>query len=247
MQNVIASADGVAMPERLSTRRAALTAILGAGALAVGLGATSPAGAAGVDAPLFDLIERWLCANDRAEAADCRFADVNEAVFFEPPTALVRTVEDQDLFLDRRPVGMPYGTEQDIAVMEHAFTCLAGFMPYRLGYGAESRLPRMASRAQEIMTAYRDHEAAVEAAKKANNFYELEAEFDAAREAKMALRTELAEARPRTVPGLLAKLAAIADAYSRVTLDEETELVVGEIPSFDKLALFVLRDSAAIL
>jgi hypothetical protein len=58
------------------------------------------------------------------------------------------------------------------------------------------------------------------------------------------LRGDVANMPARTVPGLLAKLAAVAEAFGLEALEEETTFKDGETVGFDGAARTILRDCA---
>jgi hypothetical protein len=231
------------MTESLPTRRVALTGLVGASALVFGLGATCNAGAADLDAPLFDLLERWRAACALRKAADDRFDEVDEASYVEPPAALIRTADDGLKFhLDASEIGQPFRDLRTIERLEVVISALA--MVARRG----DYLQEIVNRYVEVQEAFREHSAAVEAARQSAGYYEADAGRDAARAAEEKLRRAVANARPRTVSGLLAKLHAVADAFGPLhSIEEETSFDDDADVPLDGLALTVLCDCSAIM
>jgi hypothetical protein len=58
---------------------------------------------------------------------------------------------------------------------------------------------------------------------------------------------EVAVMQARTVPGLLAKLSAVADIYAYDDLEKDTEYMSGRNVSMEEAAIFVLRDCARMM
>jgi hypothetical protein len=99
-------------------------------------------------------------------------------------------------------------------------------------------------RFEEIQAAHFEHEAAVHAAKEAAGWYELDRQQKEARGEERWLCRKVAVMPARTVPGLLAKLSAVADAFGHEDLELDTTFADGENVTLEHAALTVLRDCA---
>jgi hypothetical protein len=89
--------------------------------------------------------------------------------------------------------------------------------------------------------------AAEHAAKEAVGYFELKRQQEEARTEERRLCREVAVMQARTVPGLLAKLSAVADMYVHDDLEKDTESMSGKNVSLEGAALFVLRDCARMI
>jgi hypothetical protein len=94
---------------------------------------------------------------------------------------------------------------------------------------AEKHQPivEMLERFQEIDAAHSAYESAVQHAKEVAGYFELERQQKEARAEERRLCREVAVMQARTVPGLLAKLSAVADIYVHEDLEKDTEYMAG--------------------
>ena len=108
-------------------------------------------------------------------------------------------------------------------------------------------LEAMLEQFQEIDAAHGAYVSAVRRAKEAVGYFEFERQQDEARAAERRLCREVAVMQARTVPGLLAKLSAVADLYIHEELEADTRYMVDKNVSLEDAAIFVLRDCARII
>jgi hypothetical protein len=248
MSKPTVSAAGGAMPaEGHKTRRAALAIFGSAPALAV---FPAVAAASDADANLFELIGQWREAGARADAADQRLWDLDDAVTVPFPDVLIRTEEDSQLF---RPGIMNRNTATEIGERYRfpAIQEMGATIEILVGNFLIKHKPivAMIERFQEIQAAHLEHEAAEHAAKEAVGYFELERQQEEARTEERRLCREVAVMQARTVPGLLAKLSAVADMYVHEDLEKDIEYMAGagKNVSVDDAMFFVLRDCARMI
>ncbi len=222
MSKLSVSAAGGAMPaEGLKTRRAALSLMASAvPILALGAGAALsplPANAADDDAALFALLEQWRAASSAAAAARDRSENFAESEQLPlPPEALIVRPDGAGLFLSDEPVGQPYKSRETFAIVDYVI----GLVRRR-----DSREPRYMlafPRCAEIQAARDEWDEAIKAAREASGYFELERQSEAARVKEEELRRRVAVEPARTVQGVIAKLAAVAEAFGRERLEQET-------------------------
>jgi hypothetical protein len=227
------------------SRRAALGAIASALPVLALAGAAlspSPADAAGDDdAALFALLAQWRAAGKAAKAADDRWADLAKSEQPPPPPqALIVRPEDAGLFLSDEPIGKPYKSPETFMIVSHVLNVVRE---------RHSRTPRHLlafPRCEEIQAARLEWDAAIKAAREEAGYFELERQSKEARDAESDLRCRVAIAPARTVKGVIAKLAAVAEAFGPEHLEEEAGFEGCEEVTFDDVGLSVIRDWARL-
>ena len=240
------SAAGGAMPaEGFKTRRAALGAIASAlPVLALGAGAAlspSPVDAAvdDSDAPLFALLAQWRAAGKAADAADDRLENLVASEHVPAPAAMIRRPGDEFLFEAPEAVGEVY-TPRSLMIVGWVIDCVRK-------HNQLDPLDMVAfPRCQEIQAAHLEWNAAIKAAREASGFFDLKRQSDEARDAESDLRCRVAIEPARTVKGVIAKLAAVAEAFGLEHLEEEAGFEGCEEVTFDDVGLSVIRDWARL-
>ncbi len=246
MSKLTVSAAGGAMPaEGLKTRRGALGLMASAvPVLALGAGAAlaSPADTAdGADAALFALLAQWRAADRAADAATACFHDLADSEQLPPPPkGLIVRAEDEDLFLSDEPVGQPYKSPETFAIVSHVINVVRkrhSRTPHHL-----LAFPRCA----EIQAAHDEWREAIKAAREASGYYELDRHAEAARVTEEELRRRVAIEPARSVQGVIAKLAAVAETIGLENLEENTAFADDHYVTFDDVAMTVVRDLARL-
>lgn len=186
---------------------------------------------------MFALLDQWRTAREGFRVADERREQAVRRSYVEPPRALIKTKRDEELFLTREAVGSPFTHPEAIKRMESFIALATG----RLGiFGGQ--LSEMFDRAIEVKTAFVAHQAAEKAAKDEVGMVDIDRSWHEADAEECRLRRAVAETTPRTIPGLLAKLAAVADAYSLEYLEQHTGFADDHDVGLEDVAQSVLRD-----
>ncbi len=225
------------------SRRAALGAIASALPVLALAGAAlspSPADAAGDDdAALFALLAQWRAAGKAADAAENRFADLEASEDIPPPAAMIRRPGDEFLFEAPEAVGEVYAPKS-LVIVGWVIACV------RKHNWLDPVNMVAFPRCEEIQAARQEWNAAIKAAREASGFFELERQSKEARDAESDLRCRVAIAPARTVKGVIAKLAAVAEAFGPEHLEEEAGFEGCEEVTFDDVGLSVIRDWARL-
>jgi hypothetical protein len=238
MSKHTASAAGGATPaEGHKTRRAALALFGAAPALAV---FPAVAAASDADAELFELIARWRELDARACALNEQIWALEDATEVKEPDALIKTVEDADLFTTDEEIGEHYCRLKSFAAIEGMISIVMG------NFLTHAPIVAMIKRFEEIHAAHRAYKAAEKAAREAAGLPELERLQEKVQAEESRLCYDIAFMQARTVPGLLAKMSAVADIYGHRDLEGDTEQHAGKSVSLEDAAIFVLRDCARI-
>ena len=219
------------------TRRAALALFAVAPALAV---FPAVAAASDADAELFELIARWREADAQANAAARRVWDVYDAIEIPQPDVLIKTAEDADVFTTDEKIGEHYCRPKSLAAIEGMISIVMG------NFLTHAPIVAMIKRFEEIHAAHRAYKAAEKAAREAAGLPELERLQEKVQAEERRLCHDIAFMQARTVPGLLAKMSAVADIYGHRDLEGDTEQHAGKSVSLEDAAIFVLRDCARI-
>lgn len=230
---------------KIHSRRAPLGVMASAvPVLALGAGAAlspSPASAATEDAPLFALLAQWRAADNAADAVLDRWGDLAELEHLPPPPeALIVRPDDAGLFLSDEPVGQPYKSSETFVVVDNVINVVRK---------RHSRTPfhlLAFPSCEEIRAASDEWDEAIEAAREASGYFELERQSDAARAKEVELRRRVAVELARTVQGVIAKLAAVAEAFGLENLEDNTAFEGGREVTFNDVAQSVLRDWARL-
>lgn len=161
----------------------------------------------------------------------------------EIPAALIKTEVNGHNLATGEAVGGRYHHEKSIGAIDFL---IRAFL--RAGSFRGSAMDEIVDRFVEIKSAYADYSAHVEAARQRAGLDALEAEEEAANEAETELRLQDGQARARTIPGPLAILVAVTDAWGRDNLERRTVFDAdGGDLSFQALAFTVLRDGAVLM
>jgi hypothetical protein len=214
MPNATVRANARTLPET-PTRRAALGAVLAAGALASlpSAATASVAPSHHPDAELFALIERARTADSLSVEASVAADDIWERMEPSFPQALVWTETDALHWDGVRPG--QWIPDRDIAFLRDWLNLARKPDPIARGVSIPTVVPTLAfiERAQEIVQTKDEYEAAEQAAKEHPDVLGAEARLDAATERWQELAKRIATTRAKTTEGLIAKLAFVAPAY----------------------------------
>ena len=108
------------------------------------------------------------------------------------------------------------------------------------------QLSAMLDRALEVKAAFAAHQAAVKAAEDAVGMADIDREWHKADAEECRLRRAVAETPARTIPGLLAKLAAVAEAFGLEDLEDNTTFADDRDVGLDDVVMTVARDCARL-
>jgi hypothetical protein len=211
------------LPET-TTRRAALGAIISAGAAGATLAlpaiaATSDAPSHHPDAELFALIERARTADSLSTEAYVAADDVWDKTAPSLPQALIWTESDAPCWYGVRP-GEPIPA-RDIDFLRDWLKLARKPDPIARGVSIPTVVPTLAfiERAREIVQTKDEYEAAEQAAKEHPDVLGAQAQYEALQERWRELAMRVATTPAKTPEGLIAKLASIAPGYADDELD----------------------------
>ncbi len=144
------------------------------------------------------------------------------------------------LFLTDEPVGQPYKSPETFAIVSFVINLA------RKRLSREPHHMLAFPRCAEIQGACDEWREAIKAAREASGYCELERQSDAARAEEVQLRRRVAIEPARTLQGVIAKLAALADVFGLENLEDFTAFGDGDEVGFSGVAMTAVRDYARL-